>query len=104
MPRIKRVDSMHLRFHCPGCDDVHTVGSGPNGWDWNGTLDLPTLSPSVLVRGVQWAADFYKPTHAAVATGEQTVCHSFVTDGRIQFLTDCTHTLAGRTVDLPEVP
>jgi hypothetical protein len=30
------------------------------------------------------------------------VCHSFVTDGRIQFLTDCTHAFAGRTVDLPE--
>jgi hypothetical protein len=30
------------------------------------------------------------------------VCHSFVTDGRIQFLGDCTHALAGQTVDLPE--
>ena len=30
-------------------------------------------------------------------------CHSFVTDGRIQFLADCTHPLAGQTVDLPEV-
>ena len=33
-----------------------------------------------------------------------TVCHSFVTDGRIQFLGDCTHSLAGQTVDLPEFP
>ena len=33
-----------------------------------------------------------------------TVCHSFVTDGRIQFLADCTHALAGQTVDLPEWP
>lgn len=32
------------------------------------------------------------------------VCHSFVTDGRIQFLSDCTHSLAGQTVDLPEMP
>jgi len=31
------------------------------------------------------------------------VCHSFVTDGRIQFLGDCTHNLAGQTVDLPEI-
>lgn len=29
-------------------------------------------------------------------------CHSFVTDGRIQFLGDCTHSLAGQTVDLPD--
>ena len=30
-------------------------------------------------------------------------CHSFVTDGRIQFLSDCTHALAGQTVDLPDI-
>jgi hypothetical protein len=30
-------------------------------------------------------------------------CHSFVTDGRIQFLSDSTHALAGQTVDLPEI-
>jgi hypothetical protein len=30
------------------------------------------------------------------------VCHSFVTDGKIQFLGDCTHALAGQTVELPE--
>ena len=30
------------------------------------------------------------------------VCHSFIRDGRIQFLGDCTHHLAGQTVDLPD--
>jgi len=29
-------------------------------------------------------------------------CHSIVTDGKIAFLTDCFHTLAGQTVDLPD--
>jgi hypothetical protein len=32
----------------------------------------------------------------------QVVCHSFVIDGRIQFLSDSTHVLAGQTVDLPK--
>lgn len=32
------------------------------------------------------------------------VCHSFVREGRIQFLGDCTHRLAGHTVDLPAFP
>jgi hypothetical protein len=32
------------------------------------------------------------------------VCHSFVTDGKIQFLSDCTHALAGQTVALPDWP
>lgn len=31
------------------------------------------------------------------------VCHSFVTDGKIQFLGDCTHNLVGQIVELPEI-
>jgi len=27
-------------------------------------------------------------------------CHSFITDGQIKFLGDCTHELAGQTVAL----
>jgi hypothetical protein len=34
---------------------------------------------------------------------EQT-CHLFLTDGRLQYLGDCTHALAGQTVPLPELP
>jgi hypothetical protein len=30
------------------------------------------------------------------------ICHSFITDGRIQFLGDCTHRLAGQTVPIPD--
>lgn len=32
------------------------------------------------------------------------VCHSFIRDGQIQFLSDCTHALAGQTVPLPAWP
>ncbi len=41
---------------------------------------------------------------AAVTAAVNTVCHSFLTDGRIQFLDDCTHAMAGQTVDLPSFP
>jgi hypothetical protein len=30
------------------------------------------------------------------------ICHSFIKDGMIQFLDDCTHALAGQTVPLGE--
>ncbi len=40
----------------------------------------------------------------AVAPGGQTVCHSFVRAGRIEFLHDSTHHLACQSVDLPEIP
>lgn len=91
-----------VHFRCPGCDEVHGISLGPSGWTWNGDLERPTFQPSVLVGGVQWdtASGFHKPNHH-VAPGEPIVCHSFVTDGRIQFLSDSTHELAGQTVDLP---
>jgi hypothetical protein len=35
--------------------------------------------------------------------GHANQCHSFIRNGQIQFLSDCHHELAGKTVDLPEV-
>lgn len=97
-----------LLFQCPGCGTAHGVhtgdGSGPR-WTWNGDVERPTFSPSILVRGVVPLTD---EQVAAYRSGDglpeprPLVCHSFVTDGRIQFLGDCTHALAGQTVDLPE--
>jgi len=86
-----------LLFWCPGCDGAHQVkvgtGAGPR-WGYNGNPDRPTFTPSVLVR--------YNGLDADTPDGIPSVCHSFVTDGRIQFLSDCTHHLAGQTVDLPD--
>ena len=86
-----------LGFKCPGCKTTHYVqhGSdiGPN-WGWNGCVDAPTFTPSVLVT--------YNGADAGKDGAPPAVCHSFVTDGRIQFLGDCTHALAGQTVDLPD--
>lgn len=77
-------------FWCPGCEDIHAVRiNGTGAWGYNGNPDKPTFTPSVLV------------TYGHVDTRR---CHSFVTDGRIQFLSDCTHALAGQTVDLPPFP
>lgn len=80
-----------LTFFCKGCDGPHSIqhgsGTGPR-WGWNGNLEKPTFTPSVLV---SW-------NEGDVAK----VCHSFVTDGRIQYLGDCTHALADQTVDLAD--
>lgn len=111
-PQVTRVgpaEGNQVHFWCPGCDEVHGITYAGNAlWTWNGDFERPTFSPSILVRGNQWPKDeypeYYKPTHATVAPGDDTVCHSFVTDGRIQFLADSTHHLAGQTVDLPEWP
>lgn len=86
-----------VRFDCPGCGEPHVVPTtGAKAWGFNGSLDAPTLAPSILVHSVRnpWGPVF---------DSTPTVCHSFVRDGRIEFLGDCTHALAGQTVDLPDI-
>lgn len=106
MARAKQGHEGRVLFWCPGCEDVHAIHTRAGGWTWNGDAEHPTFSPSVLYNGVQWgpADEFFKPNHRGIPPGGSIVCHSFVTDGRIQFLGDCTHILAGQTVDLPEWP
>jgi hypothetical protein len=90
-------------FWCPGCDSPHMVSIAPHAhpWGYNGDAERPTLTPSVLVtyNGPDAGQDRGDGRHAPPA-----LCHSFVTDGRIQFLSDCSHDLANQTVDLPEYP
>lgn len=96
---LRTAEDGGLMFWCPGCDGAHRIyhgeGTGPR-WGWNGSADRPTFTPSVLVT--------YNGCDAGIDGAPPAVCHSFVTDGRIQFLGDCTHALAGQTVDLPEWP
>lgn len=103
---LRDVEDNALLFWCPGCDMAHRImhgtGTGQR-WTWNGDVDKPTFQPSVLVQYNHWVPP---ATPDNPQPGPQTevkdVCHSFVTDGRIQFLTDCTHALAGQTVELPD--
>lgn len=37
-------------------------------------------------------------------TDVQSRCHTFIRAGKIEFLGDCTHALAGQTVALPDWP
>ncbi|CCH54500.1 hypothetical protein BN8_03676 [Fibrisoma limi BUZ 3] len=80
-------------FFCPGCQCGHGVNVKPDNqapvWTLVGTLDNPTVQPSIRVQ----SGNEHGPT----------VCHSFITDGKIQFLSDCTHALAGQTVELPDM-
>lgn len=79
-------------FDCPGCGYGHAVSIAAPAeriWDWNKSLDNPTLHPSLLV-------------NQALAGGVPR-CHSIVVEGKITFCADSTHALAGQTVPLPEV-
>ena len=92
-----------VAFWCPGCDDVHAVNVHSDTrprWGYNGDPASPTFTPSILLRTGR-AVD---PTFVPEPGDPPEVCHTFVTDGRIQFLDDCTHALAGQTVPLPPYP
>ena len=119
---------------CPGCEMAHRPqivgedGSVPDGpvWEWDGNLDAPTFSPSLLVHhsahlcgtGVvhyeacpdSEACD--RPGHYLSPDGPAHVqfcerwgdCHSFIRAGRWEFLPDCAHALAGQTVAMVPLP
>lgn len=115
---IAKVLNGRLSFYCLGCKDTHSVPvnqpeSQSPRWGFNGDVDKPTLTPSILIRGGHfvpgqegkecWCTwnekrpEENEPFHCFI-------CHSFVKDGQIQYLFDCTHELAGKTVDLPDIP
>lgn len=125
--KLKRVmthggDFYGLRFDCPGCGRMHLLPTDEtpahvtkaDRWKFNGDYRRPVLSPSVLNR-----QEMHEPPVTAENLEEwkrnpwpqakvMRVCHSFIgcngaQPGQITFLSDCTHALAGQTVDLPEI-
>lgn len=79
-------------FHCPGCDHPHAyrIKASPTPphepvWEFNGDVDKPTFSPSLL------------------NTSPEARCHLYVTGGTIKFLDDCHHELAGKIVEMEDV-
>lgn len=105
---ISNQDGDHLgySFHCPGCEGYHVFytkpwqgGSYVDGkwiakagpvWTFDGNLESPTFAPSLLI---------FEGRHPDGELGHPR-CHLFVRNGQIQFLGDCGHKLAGKTIDL----
>lgn len=103
-------------YWCPGCDRGHTISFGTDEtWQWDGNAEHPTFSPSILVYPHQTLNTAGRALLDAAGDGptpeltdeHRTMtprCHSFVREGRIQYLDDCDHTLAGQTVDMVTIP
>lgn len=86
LARVKGDDS-RLVFWCPGCEHAHVFDAR---WKFNGDMDRPTFEPSLL------------NTSERGPERTPTRCHLYVREGRIVFLSDCTHKLAGQTVEMTE--
>jgi hypothetical protein len=105
---LRTLEAGKVSFLCPGCKDSHVVRIVPDGqlpcWGFNGNYEKPTFVPSYLLKAT-WSDPPVTPENLAEWKRNpwpqkklDHVCHSFVTDGQIKFLNDCTHALAGQTV------
>lgn len=90
MTKIKQEGQAGEYIHyCPGCNCLHMINTAEkNSW------------------GAIWSFDmnFEKPTfHPSVNLGPAR-CHYNITNGLIIFHPDCTHSFAGQTIELPQIP
>jgi hypothetical protein len=90
MAKVKRssANEKKLIVQCPGCGYRHRVrvaGNGPT-WHWNEDKSAPTITPSIHVM-----------------PGSEAECHFQIEDGKIEYLPDCHHDLAGQSVELPDI-
>lgn len=89
--------------HCPACGygheiNVDTPDSGGAQWIFNGDKESPSFTPSVNLQVNPPGDPHYQPDV------KSSRCHYFITAGKIIYLGDCSHALAGQTVDLPDLP
>jgi hypothetical protein len=75
-------------YWCLGCGYEHAFALTTEGGHHEFNMDLknPTISPSLLYN--------FNP---------EKICHSFIKEGKIEYLNDCWHHMKGQTVELPDV-
>ena len=81
MAKVRRTVDDRLIILCPACKCGHAFDGR---WKFNGNMDAPTFRDSMRVQN------------------DTVHCHFYVTDGNIEFLADCAHELAGKTVPLED--
>jgi hypothetical protein len=98
-------------FECPGCGMTHFMytrfrNSSNAIWQFNGDIEKPTFHPSInytagymiprkLLRDDEY--EYYKKK------GFGSRCHSYLRNGIMTFLNDCTHDKKGQKIELPEI-
>lgn len=82
--------------YCVACDTTHPI---PEGWVYNQKPESPSFTPSFK----QYLHTYFngRTDSYVEASG---ICHYHITNGKLIYCSDCTHSYANRTVDLPELP
>jgi len=93
--KVEEFETGYYSFFCKGCKHEHVYQTEKSGkemaWQFNEDLNNPTFTPSLLNTC---------PNHP---DPKQRLCHLYVTNGWIQYLGDCSHDLAGQTIEMEEI-
>ncbi len=84
--KLRRSDN-RLWHWCAGCERLHPLPWPDCGWTFNGNFERPTMTPSFMQEG-----------------GHKYQCHYILTDGVLNYCADSWHSLAGKSVPLPDLP
>lgn len=80
-----------LMFFCPACGCCHQIDT--TRWKVTGDTGKETIRPSILVYPHKSRDKF----GSVVNTPR---CHLFITNGVIEYLSDCNHAMANQKVEL----
>jgi hypothetical protein len=84
-------------FWCPACKEGHDFATRypnfTNPWQFNGNIEQPIFSPSLLMN-----------RHKTDYQGCGPRCHLVLTDGVINYQGDCEHEFAGKAVEMVDIP
>lgn len=99
-----------VKIKCPAGHThyINTKEKNSSGaiWTFNGNYEKPTFTPSInektgkyasgceLSGTEEWLEELEKSSY---------ICHFIVTDGKITFCGDCTHSFKGQTLDLLDI-
>lgn len=96
MAKIKKIEYEHqgkvfktqYLYMCKGCGYEHAFALRSDGGNHEFNMDLenPTISPSLMQN--------FTPGKT---------CHSYIKNGKIQYLNDCHHKLAGQTIEMEDI-
>jgi len=108
-PESDMGESIWFWCRSPGCETHHSfrtkLAKGEKGplWTFNGDMEKPTFSPSLLYRFTRDRDNKPNPD-GTYPNPVDVVCHLFLTNGQINYLGDCSHGLKGQVVPLPDLP
>ena len=90
-------EGVMIGHYCPACGVTHAFSmAAPNGATWDGDKEAPSFSPG---NDIAWG-NVLNPKWP-FGGGR---CRYELRVGVIEFAADCTHSLAGQKVPLPDLP